>query len=593
MLVTDADAFRRVLALTEAVPVVGLDTETTGLDPHADRVRTVQLATADAAWVVDAWAVGSLQPLGDWLGTRAAAGRRTALHNAKFDLRMLRGALGGAPLPAVAVSDLMLWSTLLACGLPEPGGHGLAAVAERWLGVDLPKEERLRGWGGPLRPEQVAYAGRDAWVLVPLAEAMTAGAGGRRGLHAEGLCGVAAVEDACVPAIADMEYAGLAFDLGYWRAYSAELDAAAARAGAEARRLLGPAGPTALSLFGEPAPSLNLDSVPQLSAALRGAGIRVACTREHALRPFVADHPAVAALLHYRKLAKLRDAFGEALPRFVHPRTGRIHAHYHQLGHSGIGRVACANPNVQQIPRDPAVRRAFVAPAGRRLVIADLSQIELRIMCRLSGDARMLGAYRRGEDLHRLTASLLAGIPAERVSREQRQLAKAANFGLIYAMSAAGLRAYAAASYGVHMTEGEAETFHRRFFAAYAGVAAYHRHQGAQARSAREVRTLLGRCHRWPHTRMGLPELVNLPAQGTGADILKRAMGLLRAPLGRADAAMVASIHDELLVECPEDRAEEVRAAVRDALVTAGEELLAPVPVEADAVVGGSWADKA
>ncbi len=592
-LVADAEAFGRTLAATESLPVVGLDTETTGLDPHVDRVRTVQIATADRAWVVDARAVGSLALLRPWLAARAAGRRRTVVYNGKFDLKMLRAALGGQALHELAISDLMLWSILLACGLPTPGGHGLAAAAARWLGIDLPKQERRGDWTGRLRAEQVAYAGADAWVLLPLAEAMWAGTGAHPGLQAAGLTRVAAVEDACVPAVADMEFAGVGFDLAYWRRYTDALGAEAARAGAEARRLLGAAGPAEVTLFGERVPSFNLNSVPQLLLALRAAGVTVTSTREHALRPFAADHPAVAALLAYKKLAKLESAFGAALPRFVHPRTGRIHAHYQQLGHGGIGRLACADPNVQQIPRDPAVRRAFVAPPGRRLVIADLSQIELRVMCRLSGDRRMLEAYRQGHDLHRLTASLLAGVPLEEVTRDQRQLAKAANFGLIYAMSAKGLRAYAATAYGVRMTEAEAETFHRRFFAAYAGVAAYHRRQGAEARQAREVRTLLGRCHRWTDAQVGLPMLVNLPAQGTGADILKRAMGLLRVPLGKAGAALVASVHDELLVECPEDRAAEVRQAVHAALVQAGTELLDPVPVEAEAVVGGSWAEKA
>jgi DNA polymerase-1 len=153
--VTDPDEFRRILAATEGAPAVGLDTETTGLDPPIDRVRTVQIATADAAWVVDAWAVGDLAPLRAWLAARARAGRGTIAHNAKFNLSMLRAALGGAPLAEVAVSDPMLWSQLLACGLPVDGGHGLAAVARRWLGVARPKEDQRGDWSGALRPEQV------------------------------------------------------------------------------------------------------------------------------------------------------------------------------------------------------------------------------------------------------------------------------------------------------------------------------------------------------------------------------------------------------------------------------------------------------
>jgi len=654
--VADAAAFRRLLAATEAAPAVGLDTETTGLDPHTDRLRTLQLATPGHAWVVDAFAVSDLGPLRTWLAARAASGRRTLLHNAKFDLKMLRAATGGAALHPVAVSDLLLWSLILGCGLPERGlappssggatrgggpglpgrespggdagpaaatalgregapavaasppavagplsppevppapvatGHSLAALCARHLGIDLPKEERRRDWSGPLRPEQIAYAARDAWVLLPLADVLHAG------LAAEGLLRVAAVEDACVPAVADMEYAGIGFDLPYWGGLTEALRAGARRAAEEALGLLGaaaPRRPAPVSLFGDvPPPTLNLNSTQQLRAALSAAGLEVAGTSEHALKPHAPDHPAVAALLAYKKHAKALQAFGTALPRFVHGRTGRIHAYYHQLSRGAIGRFSCSNPNVQQIPQDPAFRRAFVPGPERRLVVADLSQIELRIMCRLSGDARMLGAYRAGADLHRLTASLLTGVAPETVSRTQRQLAKAVNFGLIYSMSAGGLRAYAADSYGVHLTAEEAETFRRRFFQAYPGIAAFHRRQDIEARRAREVRTLLGRCRRWEGEAIGLPELVNCPDQGTGADILKRAMGLLRPALVAAGADLVASVHDELVVECRADRAEEVREAVRSALVLAGSELLDPVPVEAEAVIGESWAAK-
>lgn len=602
-LVTDAEEFRRVLAATEGAPVVGLDTETTGLDPHVDRVRTIQLATGDAAWVVDAWEVRDIGALRDWLAARARAGLRTVAHNAKFDLSMLRAALGGAPLAEVAVSDPMLWSQLLACGLPVDGGHGLAAVVKRWLGVELPKEEQKGDWTGPLRPEQVAYAARDAWTLVPLADAMQHGVGGRKGVIAEGLARVAALEDACVLSVADMEYDGIAFDLPYWGGLTAEIRAEAAAAKAEALRVLVPesAGRPApvgrqKNIFGEvmadPDP-VNLDSPAQVLAALRALGLEVDGTAEAVLKPLAADNPGVAALLRYKKQSKLLSAFGEAMPKHVNPQTGRIHAHYHQLCANGVGRFSCSGPNVQQVPHDPRFRKAFVAPEGRRLVIADLSQIELRIMAKLSGDKRMLEAYRNGEDLHRLTASLVAGVPLAEVTKAQRQMSKAVNFGLCYGMSANGLRTYALNSYGVAMSQEDAETFRRRYFEAYSGVTAFHWRQDREARGAMETRTLLGRCRRWADANMGLPELANSPDQGTGADILKRAMVLVRPTLLRAGAHLVASVHDELVVEAPEGCADEVKDAVRDALISAGVDLLETVPVDAEAAVGATWADKA
>lgn len=585
-LVTDAEEFGRVLAMTESEPVVGLDTETTGLDPHAARVRTVQIAAGGSAWVCDVAAVRDLTPLRGWLGARARGRRQTLLHNAAFDLAMLRAATGGLPLGDLSVSDLMLWSQLVACGRSVPGGHGLAALAMRWLGIDLPKTEQAGDWTGDLRPEQIEYAGRDAWVLVPLAGAMW-----EAGVAREGLAAVAAVEDACVPAVADMEYDGIAFDRTYGEELTRVLRKEAADARAPAVRLLAAGGRLVqTSLFGDVEPDINLASPAQVRSALQALGLPVTSTAEDALRPLAAEHPAVAALLHAKRTATLLGAF-ESLPKHIHPETGRIHASYTQI--TGAGRFACSGPNVQQVPHAPRFRRAFVAPPGRRLVIADYSQIELRIMAKLSGDRRMREAYRQGEDLHRLTASLVAGVGLEAVSKEQRQLAKAVNFGLIYGMSAAGLRAYAANAYGVRMAPEQAQDFRRRFFQAYAGVAAFHRRQDTEARRARETRTLLGRCHRWPNTAMGLPELANCPDQGTGADILKRAIAGIRPLLLRTGSALVACIHDELVVEAPADRADEVKDGVRAAMIAAGADLLDPLPVEVEAVVGATWADKA
>ena len=599
-LVSDADTLGRLLAALEGEPAVGLDTETTGLDPRRDELRCVQLATGAAAWVVDARAVPDLSSLRAWLSHRARPGRRTLLHNGAFDLGFLRARLGGRPLDQVAVSDTMIWSELLACGLPVPGGHTLGAAAERWLGLRLPKEEQRGDWSGELSREKVEYAGRDAWVLVPLAAAMWQGTASRRGLVAEGLERVAQVEDSCVPVVADLQYDGIGFDLGYWGQVVGELEVAVGQAADTAQGLLAPPGAGARlirrSLFGVDSKvigGVNLDSPLQVQAALARLGVKVPGTADDVLRPLAEQEPAVAAVLGYRRQAKLLSAFGLALPRHVHPLTGRIHAQYRQVLRGGLGRMSCARPNIQQIPHEPRLRRAFVPAAGNRLVIADLSQIELRIMAKLSGDARMLAAYRQGEDLHRLTASLITGTPLSAVTPKERQLSKAINFGLIYGMGAGGLRTYAANTYGVRMSEADAETFRRRFFAAYPGVAAFHRRQDTEARRARETRTLLGRCQRWSDGDMGLPELANSPDQGSGGDVLKLAMARLRPDLLRTGAMLVAAVHDELVVECPADRGQEVAEAVRSALVEAGRELLDPVPVAADVAVGESWADKA
>lgn len=276
-----------------------------------------------------------------------------------------------------------------------------------------------------------------------------------------------------------------------------------------------------------------------------------------------------------------------------HPKTGRIHPEYRQLNRNGVGRFSAANPNIQQVPRDPRFRRMFAAPEGRALVIADYSAIEMRIMAWLSRDRVLVEVFRTGADPHRRTAALVLGKSEDEVTKGERQLAKSLNFGLIYGMSARGLQQYAESSYGVSMTYWEAQEFRRRFFEVYRGVAEWHHRQDAEARRKREVRTASGRARRWATQQMPSTELFNTPDQGTGADILKRAMARLKPRLMALGTELVASVHDELVAECPEDKAEEVAAVMKEEMTAAGAEFIDPVPVEVEVAVGRTWADKA
>jgi DNA polymerase I len=243
---------------------------------------------------------------------------------------------------------------------------------------------------------------------------------------------------------------------------------------------------------------------------------------------------------------------------------------------------------VQQIPRTVAFRRCFVAPPGSQLVIADYSQIELRVMAELSGDPRMLAAYQAGEDLHILTAALLLNKGMEQVTRAERQEAKAVNFGLLYAMGAEGLRTYAQHSYGVTLTADQAKAFHQGFFVAYAGVAQWQ----AQIRAAMpltESRTLSGRRRQWAAPPR-LAALYNTPVQGGAADIIKHALGCLPQALHGTGAVLVGTIHDEILVEAPMDRATEVAQILKTTMEQAGQTYLSRVPVVADVRIASSWA---
>jgi DNA polymerase-1 len=258
--------------------------------------------------------------------------------------------------------------------------------------------------------------------------------------------------------------------------------------------------------------------------------------------------------------------------------------------------MASSSPNLQNLP--PEVRSYVTAPAGRVLVVADYSQIELRIASKISGDKRMLAAFVNGEDIHTITARSLTG--REEVTKQERKLAKAVNFGLLYGMSPGGLRNYARASYGVEMTREEAERYWREFFDTYPGLRAWHDREYLQLKKHgnTETRTLTGR-RRTGVTK--LTERLNSPVQGTGADGLKFALALLYERRGGCPGAFpILAVHDEVVVECPEEQAEEAKAWLVKAMVDGMDEVLNSgpdidnlerVPVRVEAEVGDSWGE--
>jgi DNA polymerase-1 len=305
------------------------------------------------------------------------------------------------------------------------------------------------------------------------------------------------------------------------------------------------------------------------------------------------EHPLAKALLEYRKTSKLVGTYGPNLLKFVE--DGRIYGSWWQNG-AGTGRMASSSPNLQNLP--PEVRRYVKAPAGRVLVVADYSQIELRIAAKIAGEERMLAAFANDEDIHTVTARSLTG--RKEVTKQERKLAKAVNFGLLYGMSPGGLRNYARASYGLKMTKKEAERYWQHFFETYPGLRAWHDREYLQLKKhgSTETRTLTGR-RRTGVTK--LTERLNSPVQGTGADGLKLALALLYERTGECPGAVpILAVHDEVVVECPEEQAEEVKVWLVKAMVDGMNEVLNPglgddypdwVPVEVEAEILESWGD--
>jgi len=564
------------LPALKGAAVIAVDSETTGLDAKMQRMRLLQLAFDNyPVIIIDCF---SFLPDGFSVLKEILEGSSLkVMQNAKFDLSFLLH-LGIKPSP---VFDTMLAAQLLrSCG--GPARANLPALVLHYLNEELDKTEQVSNWQGELSSKQLAYAAKDADILLRLHRAID------QDLQRNDLVSIAAIEFGCVSAVTDMEYHGVSLDTSGWRLLTAKTEQERDAALKILHEFSGePDAQTSLLGAAEVVLDHNFDSNTYVQQLLQSQGINVDSTSRRDLYSYN-EHPLVQALLAYRKAAKALSAFLYPFVGLIHPVSGRIHPDYRQIGASS-GRMSCGDPNIQQIPRDAAFRACFVAPTGRKLVIADYSQIELRVAAEISRDNRMINAYKNNEDLHRLTASLVSGIPAGDVTTQQRQAAKAVNFGLIYGMGAAGLQTYAQTSYGVEMSLEQARAFRERFFRAYPGIASWHRLQ--QQEKPAQGKTLAGRRFVF-ELDTGLSMLCNTPVQGTAADILKLALGILAKRLHGSSTYIIAAVHDEILLETDASNAEDVAVLLKDAMEEAGNTILSSVPCLAEAAVADNWAGK-
>ncbi|CBZ52781.1 hypothetical protein NCLIV_025690 [Neospora caninum Liverpool] len=687
---------------------MGVDVETTGLDPYSARVRLLQLALPDFPTLLfDLFALPVSSPSLRAVRLLLASPRiRKVFHNGKFDLCFLAAAgLGGPqsrPAPRTAEPNEALgkpersppegdvasaerppgggatrpkagtetpgasegaaeqeatptqsaaaeahavplldaavlgerpeigalqsdggvyvsgpiFDTLIAAKVVEAGvmgtGFKLLQVVERFLGVLMDKRMQASDWSSPhLSQEQLLYAARDAAVMLPLQQRL------QRKLEAYDLQEVMDVEMRCLRPVVAMELNGMQIEHARWK----ELEAHLRKEEVKARKRLAAELHVdettvnfnsqkqmldALRAIGIPSPppdrpaSRSRGARPSAFSEQRGLGFDQPAELEDTLLKDTSDgtlarltqYPAVQALRDYRKAAKAITTFVDKLPQHINSVTGKIHCSLHQCG-AGSGRFSCDSPNLQQIPRERRFRACFVPSAkvaGRpgKFIIADFSQIELRIAADLACDERMIEAYQKGEDLHKLTASLILNKPASTLSKADRQLAKAVNFGLIYGMSADRFRGYASSAYGVQMTPQEARAFHAKYFSSYAGITRWHQRQKAE--QPRETRTRAGRRALFDY--FAFTKSLNYPIQGTSADITKESLVRLQDKLAPLGGRLVMCVHDEIIAEVPEDKAEEGLRILIETMEAAGNKFLRFVPCVAEGAIADSWADK-
>jgi len=510
-------------------------------------------------------------------------------HNGKYDLTVLarHGAWVNGP----------LFDTMVAAWLLEPSrrGFGLKELAWARLGAEMRPISDLIGKGkGQITMAQVPiasvaqYAGADVDMTLRLARLL------EKELRDKALWDLFEdVEMPLVPILVEMEMAGVALDVGYLQELSRELHRRIMALERETHEMVGY--------------SFNVGSTQQLSDALfiklglSAQGVPRTksghySTSASVLERLRGQHPVIELILEHRQLSKLKSTYVDALPSLIHPETGRVHTSYNQTG-TVTGRLSSSNPNLQNIPirteEGRRIRRAFIAQGGWRLLAADYSQVELRILAHISGDEGLLAAFHRGEDIHASTAATILGVPLSEVTPEMRRLAKTINFGLSYGMSGYGL------AQRTGLSQEEANRFIESYFANYPKVKAYMERTKREAAEQGYVETLLHRRRYFPELqskdrahaalrRAAEREAINMPIQGTAADIIKMAMIRLHEALKKRGlkSRMILQVHDELVLEVPEAEMEAVIPIAREAMEGA---FPLAAPLKVDLKVGRNW----
>lgn len=588
-LIKNEEQLRKAAESLSAHQAIGLDTETTELDPYFGRLRLLQLATPSGVHIIDLDAfrnggspdlsqANALAPLRDLLSAHRPV---KIAHNAKFDAKFIKHTLGT---DLGGIFDTLLASQLIGAGDIEER-HGLDTVASRYLNEAVDKTERLSNWNFELSEAQLEYAARDAAVLPPLREKLI------ERLKSDSLVDCARLEFDCVMTVADIELAGFYMHKDRWLDQLAIVEKRRGQLADELQNVLAEESNQG-TLFGGPQrDDINLDSHQQLTQALERLGIPVPdSTRNWKLQPLAAAYPVIATLLEYRTVQKALTSYGQNMIELINPTTGRLHADFRQIG-APTGRFSCTNPNIQQVPHAVEYRRCFSGhPAGRKLVIADYSQIELRILAEFSGDRGFINAFNSGADLHRVTAAEVFNVSVDQVSREQRDFAKRLNFGVVYGIGAQRFSIMTGSSVP------EAENILRKYFATYRGLDTYLREAADRAVRERQARTGSGRLVRFRYDEQDRQQISmtkrngkNTPIQGTSADILKRALRLLKDELRGTNAQIVNIIHDEIVVEADADEAQDVALKVERAMCAAGEEYVKTVPVKVETEIADEW----
>ncbi len=590
--VTTRDELDAMVATLREAGDFGFDTESSSTDPMAAELAGLSFAVdGGVAWYVPVGHTeGEQLPLEEVMAavrplfTDAHISR--CAHNANYDLTLLSNY--GIDPYGVVDQDTIIAAHLLGKTRTQ---LGLKPLSLEFLGREMTEIKELIGTGRNQKTfnevdiaDATPYAAADADCTLQLRRRFEPSLAER---NLDGL--LSNVELPLVPVLVEMQQHGVKLDAGILHEMSRDLKEQLEQ--------------IETGLYATIGHQVNINSPKQLSDLLFGE-LGLPKTRRtksgystdaNALESLKGMHPVVDGILDYRQVSKLKSTYVDALPEMVNSRTGRIHTSYHQTG-SDTGRLSSSDPNLQNIPvrteLGRQVRRAFVADAGCQLLSADYSQIELRVLAHLSQDPSLLEAFRRGEDIHAATASQMFDVPINEVDGEQRRIAKVLNFGVIYGLGPYGI------SQQTGFSREEGRNFIDNYLSQYPGINGYLESVKEQTRAVMYAETMLGRRRYFPdiqstnhNTRAAAERMaINMPIQGTAADIMKKAMINVQARMARdrMRSRMILQVHDELVFEVPDDEMEAMTALALDEMPAA---LELDVTLKVDVKSGYSWGD--
>lgn len=585
-IITTEEGVRRACEHLSTQEAFAIDTETTHLDEKKGRLRLIQCATPERTFIFDNDCFngnGALKPLANLLSSPKP---RKCAHNAKFDLHFINEYLG---VEVNGIFDTMLASQLDTAGYRDIK-HGLDAVAKRYLDQEVPKEEQLSNWSGQLSTAQYEYAARDAEILLPLRSVLS------KNLREKGLVKAALIEFNAIQALTTVERNGFPVHKQMYTELVEKLGKERDSIAAELQELLGVESQQD-NFFGPPEKvKINLNSHLQIAAAYQRLGVPLNTgTGKAEIKRLVGKYAQLEPMQRYREFEKLMTGFGQNFLDLINDLTWRVYADFRQCG-ANTGRLSASEPNVMQTPTRDDVRSCFRCKpdSGNVLVVSDYGQIELRLLAHNSGDSNMIKGFKSGMDYHKAAAQQFLGIiDPDKITKQDRKFSKVLNFAVVYGQHETATAAL------LQMEVTKVRPILKRFNHTFQGMNRHLAKVVIKGMREKMVRTGSGRIiyldfdendkQSVSHAERNCK---NGPIQGGCSDILKTAFPLLHIRLCGTSGKIVNLVHDEIIVECKEEEAEEIKEIVSSTMIEAAQEYIYEVPVTVDAKICESWADK-